>query len=96
MIFAPTRSATAVPLVIPKTQTAGNIGVSQPIGAIVPPQFSQVFTNSTPMATHAQGGFMTGFPTGWDPATGYGMPLEFMISSAAGQASSSTSQPMNQ
>ena len=38
------------------------------------PQFSPMFTNSTPMATHAQGGFMTGYPTGWDPASGLGMP----------------------
>ena len=39
---------------------------------------------------------MTGFPTGWDPTTGYGMPPEYMMSSAAGQPSSSASQPMNQ
>ena len=95
MIFAPTGSATAVPLVIPQTQTAGNIGVSQPIGAIVPSQFSQVFTNSTPMATYAQGGFMTGFPAGWDPSSSLGMPSEFMIPSTMGQASLSASQLSN-
>ena len=43
------------------------------------------------MDTHAQGGFMTGFPIGWDPTTGFGMPPEYMVSSAAGQASSSAS-----
>ena len=39
---------------------------------------------------------MTGFPVGWNPATGYGMPQEYMMSSAAGQSSTSASQPMNQ
>ena len=96
IIFAPTGSATAVPPINPQTQAEGSIGVSQPIGMIVSPQFAPVYTNSTPMDTHAQGGFMTGFPVGWDPTTGFGMPPEYMVSSAAGQASSSTSQPMNQ
>ena len=96
MVFAPTGSATTTSRINPQAQAVGNIGVTQPIGTIVSPHFAPVYTNSTPMTTHAQEGFMTGFPTGWDPATGYGMPLEFMISSAAGQASSSTSQPMNQ
>ena len=48
------------------------------------------------MATHAQGSFMTEFPVGWNPATGYGMPPEYMMSSATGQPSSSASQPMDQ
>ena len=39
---------------------------------------------------------MIGFPIGWNPATGFGMPPEYMVSSAAGQASSSASQPANQ
>ena len=39
---------------------------------------------------------MTGFPVGWNPVTGYGMPLEYMVPSPAGQPSSSASQPMNQ
>ena len=55
------------------------------------PQFAPVFTSSTTMATHAQGGFMTGFPVGWDPTNGYGMPPEYMMSSATGQPSSSAS-----
>ena len=64
MVFAPTGSATAMPPINPQTQTKGNIGVTQPIGMTVSPQFAAVYTNSTPMDTHAQGGFMTGFPVG--------------------------------
>ena len=80
-----------MPLVNPQTQEEGSIGVSQPIDTTVSPQFAPLYTNSTPMATHAQVGFMTGFSVGWNPATGFGMPPEYMVSSAAGQASSSAS-----
>ena len=39
---------------------------------------------------------MSGYPAGWDPTTGLGMPLEFMIPSPTKQPSTSASQPMNQ
>ena len=48
------------------------------------------------MATYAQGSFMAGYPIDWDPTTGFGMPLEYMIPSPTGQPSTSASQPMNQ
>jgi len=89
MIFAPTGLATAVPLVNLQTQAEGSVGVTQLISTTAPPQLALVFTISTPMATHAQGDFMTGFPAGWDPTTGLGMPPEFFIPSTVGQASSS-------
>ena len=79
MAFTITGSATATPPINPQTQKEGIIGVTQPIGTTVSPQFAPVYRSSTPMATHAHGGFMIGFPTGWDPTTGYGMPPEYMI-----------------
>ena len=39
---------------------------------------------------------MSGYPTGWDPNTGFGMPPEYMIPSPTEQPSTSASQPMNQ
>ena len=39
---------------------------------------------------------MSGYPAGWDPTTGLGMPPEYMIPSPTGQPSTSASQPMNQ
>ena len=48
------------------------------------------------MATYAQGSFMSGYPAGWDPTTGLGMPPEFMIPSPTGQPSTSASQPKDQ
>ena len=96
MVFAPTGPATATPPIDPQAQADGDIGTTKPISTTASSQFSPVYTTSTPMATHAQGNYMTGFSVGWNPATGYGMPPEYMMSSAAGQQSSSASQPMNQ
>ena len=95
MVFAPTGLATATPPIDPQAQVEGGIGATQPIGTTASSQFAPVYTNSTPMAIHAQGSFMTGFPVGWDPTNGYGMPPEYMISSAVGQASSPASQQTN-
>ena len=53
MVFAPTGSATATPPINPQAQVEGNIGVTQSIGTTVSPQFAPVYTNSTPMTTHA-------------------------------------------
>ena len=39
---------------------------------------------------------MSGYPAGWDPTTGLGMPSKFMIPSPSKQPSTSASQPMNQ
>ena len=96
MVFSPTGSATETSPIDPQAQADGNIGDTQPISTTASSQFSPVHTSSTPMATHAQGNYMTGFPVGWNPTTGFGMPPEFMVSSSAGQPSTSASQPMNQ
>ena len=39
---------------------------------------------------------MSGYPVGWNPTTGLGMPPKFMILSPSKQPSTSASQPMNQ
>ena len=91
MVFAPTGSATKTSLIDPQAQIEGDIGNTQPISTTASSQFSPVYTSSTPMATHAQGNYMTGFPVGWNPANGYGMPPEYMVSSSAGQPTSSAS-----
>ena len=96
MVFFPTGSATETSPIDPQAQVDGNIEDTLPISTAAPTQFPPVYTSSTPMATHAQGSYVTGFPVGWNPAIGYGMPPEYMVSSSAGQPSSSASQPMNQ
>jgi len=89
MVFAPTGSAIEKSPVDPQAQADGDVGNTQPISTIALSQFS-------PVSTHAQGNYMTGFQVGWNPATGFGMPPEYMVPSPAGQPSSSASQPMNQ
>ena len=91
MAFTPTGSATATPSTNPQAQAEGDIGATWPIGTTTSSQFAPVYTNSRPMATHAQGGFMIGFPVGWNPTTGYDMAPKYLMSSAAGQPSSSAS-----
>ena len=53
MVFAPTGSATATPPIDPQAQAKGNIGATQPIDTTALSLFAPVYTNSTPMATHA-------------------------------------------
>ena len=96
MVFAPTGSATKTSPIDPQAQIEGDIGNTQPISTTASSQFSPVYTSSTPMATHAQGNYMTGFLVGWNPATRFGMPSEYMVSSSAEQPSSSASQLMIQ
>ena len=96
MVFSPIGTATETSPIDPQTQADGDIGNTQPISTATSSQFSSVYTSSTPMATHAQGNYMTRFLFGWNPATGFGMPSEYMVSSSAEQPSSSASQLMIQ
>ena len=73
----------------------GNTGpmFSQPAGTTVPPYIDPVFTNSAPITTTVQGGSASGFPIGWDPVTGFGMPPQFFTSSGTRQVNPSASAP---
>ena len=84
--FTPIGSATTTPPVVSQSQPKGSIGVTQPIGSTMLPQFNLVFTNSTPLTTSMQGGFALGHP-----ATSLGMPPEIFFPSGAGQTSTSAS-----
>jgi len=53
-----------------------------------------VYTNTLPIPTTVQGGSTSGFPKGWDPMTGYGMPLDFFTTPFKAQFNASASQPM--
>src|SRR6185503_14492599 len=94
MVFSPTGSATGTSQIHPQAQIDEGVIDAQPISTVASTQFPPVYTNSTPMATYAQGSFMAGYPTSWDPTTGLGMSPEYMIPSPTGQPSTSASQPM--
>ena len=96
MVFSPTGSVTGTSQIDPQAQTDEGVLDAQPISIVASTQFPPVYTNSTPMATYAQGSFMSGYPAGWDPTTGLGMPPEYMIPSPTGQPSTSASHLMNQ
>jgi len=66
---------------------------SQPPRTTLPPQTDPIFTNSLLITTSVQGGSASGFPIGWDPVTGFGMPPGFFTPSTTGQSSSSASIP---
>ena len=96
MVFSPIGLATGTSQIHPQAQVDEGVIDAEPISTVASTQFPPMYTNSTPMATYAQGSFMAGYPTGWDPTTGLGMPPEYMIPSPIGQPSTSASQPMNQ
>ena len=81
MVFSPVGLATRTPQIDPQAQAEGKVLDVQPIGTVAITQIPPVYTNSTPMATYAQGNFMSGYPASWNLTTGLGMPPEFMISS---------------
>ena len=68
---------------------------SQLANATLPPQTDPVFTNSPPLTAIVPGGSASGFPLGWDPAIGFGMPPETFIPSSSRQNNTVTSQQMN-
>ena len=53
-----------------------------------------VYSTTPPIPTAVQGGPASGFPKGWNPATGYGMPPDFYTSQANAQFNASVTQPM--
>ena len=53
-----------------------------------------VYSTPKPAPTVVQGGSTSGYPKGWNPATRYGMPLEFFTLSPNAQFNASVTQPM--
>ena len=96
MVFSPIGSAPGISQIHPQAPADEGVIDAHLISTVVSPQIPPVYTNSTPMATYAQGNFMSRYPVGWNPTTGLGMPPEFMISSPSKQPRTSASQPMNQ
>ena len=53
-----------------------------------------IYSTPKPTPTILQGGSVSGFPKGWNTATGYGMPPDFFISQPNAQFNASVTQPM--
>ena len=53
-----------------------------------------VYSTPKPAPTVVQGGSASGYPKGWNPATGYGMPPDFFTPQSSAQFNASDSQLM--
>ena len=95
MVFSPIGSAPGTSQIHPQAPADEGVKDAQLISTVASTQFPPVYTNSTPMATYVQWNFMSGYPAGWNPTTGLGMPPEFMIPSPSKHPSTSASQPMD-
>jgi len=84
MNFTPVGSATITPPMTSQRQSDGSIGSTQPTNTTLPPQFNPIFTNSTMMTSSVQGRSMSGYPLGWDLATGLSMTPGSFNSSTMG------------
>ena len=87
MVLSPIGSAIGTSQIHPQAYADESVIDGQPISTVVSTQIPLVYTNSTPMATYAQGNFMSGYPVGWNPTTRLSMPSEFMIPSPSKQPS---------
>ena len=53
-----------------------------------------VYSTTPPIPTAVQDGSTPGFPKGWNPMTGYGMPPDFFTTPSKAQFNASASQPI--
>ena len=53
-----------------------------------------IYSTPKPAPTVMQGGSVSGYPKGWNPATGYGMPTEFFTTQPNAQFNASITQPV--
>ena len=67
----------------PQTTTAASTVMTAP-----------VYMTTSPVPTTMWGGSASGFPKGWDPMTGYGMPPDFFTTPFKTQFNASATQPI--
>ena len=67
----------------PQVTTAASAAIADPI-----------YSTTPPIITSVQDGSATMFLKGWNPATGYGMPLDFYSTSPKMHSNASATQPM--
>ena len=97
MNFAPIGSttATAPSASNSRPENSSMPASSQTTSTTLPSQTAPIFTTSPSITASIQGGAISGFPAGWNPVTGLGMPPGFFVPSAIGQNSASATQPMS-
>jgi len=96
MNYFPLESAMAAALAAPNSQPEpSNSQASKQITtAISTATTDPIYSTPPPIPIAVQGGSAYGFPKGWNPATGYGMPPDFFTPQSAAQFDASATQPM--
>ena len=77
-----------------QAETSNSQASKQATAATSTAPTAPIYSTTLPILTTVQGGSASGFPKGWNPATGYGMPPELLTPSSKAQFNASASQPM--
>jgi len=77
-----------------QAEASNNQASKQETAATSTAPTAPIYSTTLPILTTVQGGSASGFPKGWNPATGYGMPPELLTPSSKAQFNASASQPM--
>ena len=96
MNFAPLESAVAAALSAPDSRPeASNSQMSTQTATVMSlHQQNPIHSTPSPVPTTVQGGSASGFPKGWNPATGLGMPPEFFTPISTAQSNALATQPI--
>ena len=96
MNFAPLETAMAAALSAPNSrpETSNNQASTQASAATSTSPAAPIYSTPMHIPTAVQGGYASGYPKGWNPATGLGMPPELFTVSSAAQFNASATQPM--
>ena len=96
MNFAPLEAAVAAALSTPdsRPETSNNQVSMQTTAVTLPHQQNPIYSTPPPVPTAVHGGSASGFPRGWNPATGLGKPPKLFNISYAVQFNASATQPM--
>ena len=77
-----------------RPETSNNQTSMQTTAVTSPHLQNPVYSTPPPVPTAVQGGSVSGFPKGWNPATGLGMPPEFFTPISTAQSNALATQPI--
>ena len=96
MNFAPLETAMEAALSAPNSrqETSNSQASTQATTTTSTTPAAPIYSTPMHIPTAVQGGSASGYPKGWNPATGLGMPPELFTVSSAAQFNASATQPM--
>jgi len=96
MNFAPLETAMAAALSAPNSrqETSNSQASTQATTATSTTPAAPIYSTPMHIPTAVQGGSVSGYPKGWNPATGLGMPPELFTPMSTAQFNASVTQPM--